>query len=336
MALMCPLNEFISLFVLDLLFMQASQQIPLSVKANRTKISCETLSSFLKDDRSLYYKNNGIALDPNITFSPSMLANAYFFGHPGYGKKYFETENRSPEFIDRWQAAIGTLDDKIVIDVGCGPGNLLAAIGGTPKVLIGTDVSEGALLHAQSLGYTTVLSDAQDSPFIDQCADVVLLNAVMHHSDNFEQVLREAARLVRPGGILVTDMDPQKGAWNFKGLGLFLYQIRYPLYKLLQSDSYKTQEEHILRLATEVHNHQPGEGIDLEVYETVLAELGFDYNIYPHNHFVGREVLDGVVGIPPLRFWLGQWLSGIQPGTKEAGLSIMSVAHQPLREKGCH
>ena len=90
--------------------------------------------------------------------------------------------------------------------------NLLAAIGGHPKVLIGTDVSEGALLHAQKLGYTTVISDAQDLPFIDQCADVVLLNAVMHHSDNAEGVLREAARLVRPGGILITDMDPQKGA----------------------------------------------------------------------------------------------------------------------------
>lgn len=128
-----------------------------------------------------------------------MLANVYFFGHPKYGNKYFETENQSPDFIDRWESAIGILDDKIVIDVGCGPGNLLAAIGGHPKVLIGTDVSEGALLQAQKLGYTTVISDAQDLPFIDQCADVVLLNAVMHHSDNAEEVLREAARLVRPG-----------------------------------------------------------------------------------------------------------------------------------------
>jgi ubiquinone/menaquinone biosynthesis C-methylase UbiE len=311
--------------------MQTSQQTSLDAESFFKKESREILAPFLKDDRQLYYKNNGIALDPNITFSPSMLANAYFFGHPSYGKKYFETENRSPEFIDRWQAAIGTLDDKIVIDVGCGPGNLLAAIGGTPKVLIGTDVSEGALLQAQKLGYTTVLSDAQDVPLIDQCADVVLLNAVMHHSDDFEKVLREAARLVRPGGLLVTDMDPQKGAWNFKGLGLFLYKIRYPVYKFLQSDSYKTQEEHILRLITEVHNHQPGEGIDVAIYETVLSQLGFDYKVCPHNHFIGREVLDGIVGQPPLRFWLGQWLSGIQPGTKESGLSIMCVAHQPIK-----
>jgi SAM-dependent methyltransferase len=301
-------------------------QASLETKHFCIKATLDILTPFLKDDRLIDCKNNGIALDPSVKFSPSMLANAYFFGHPSYGKKYFETENRSPEFIDRWQTAIGSLDDQIVIDIGCGPGNVLAAIGGHPKILIGTDVSEGALLHAQTLGYTTVLSDAQNLPFIDQCADVVLLNAVMHHSDRPEDVLREAARLVRPGGILVTDMDPQKGAWNFKGLGLFLYNIRYPLYKLLQSDSYKTQEEHILRLATEVHNHQPGDGIDVKLYETILSELKFDYKICPHNHFIGGEALAGSVGQPPLRFWLGQWLSGIQSGTQASGLSIMSVA----------
>jgi SAM-dependent methyltransferase len=283
---------------------------------------------FVRSDRNLHLNDDGIAIDPYIQHSLSMLANGYFFGHPVYGKKYFETENRSPEFIDRWSAAIGTLDDKIVIDVGCGPGNLLASLGGKPKTLIGLDISHGALQVAQTLGYQTILADVQDIPLVSECADVVMLNAVMHHSDDAEKVLREAARLVRPGGILVTDMDPQKGAWDFKGLGLLLYQIRYPLYKLMRSSSYKTQEEDILRLATEVHNQQPGAGIELNLYETVLTEMGFDFKVCPHNHFVGREVLEGKVGQAPLRFRLGQWLSGINPGTREAGLSVMCVARK--------
>ncbi len=281
---------------------------------------------FVLPDRNLYLDDDGIAIDPYIQHSLSMLANAYFFGHPVYGKKYFDTENRSPEFIDRWQAAIGTLDDKIVIDVGCGPGNLLASLGGKPKMLIGLDISPGALQVAKTLGYQPILADVQNLPLVSECADVVMLNAVMHHSDDAEKVLREAARLVRPGGLLVTDMDPQKGAWDFKGLGFLLYHIRYPLYKLLGSSSYKTQEEDILRLATEVHNRQPGDGIALSLYETVLTELGFDFKVCPHNHFVGREVLAGNVGQAPLRFQLGQWLSGIQPGTREAGLSVMCMA----------
>ncbi len=284
------------------------------------------LVSFISSDRQIYTNKDGISIDPEIRYSPSMLANAYFFTHPIYGKKYFDTENRSPEFIDRWRAAIGTLDDKVVIDVGCGPGNLVASLGGNPTMLIGLDISYGALQLAKTLGYLTLLADVQDLPLVSECADVVMLNAVMHHSDDPEKVLREAARLVRPGGILVTDMDPQKGAWDFKGLGLLLYQLRYPLYKLLHSSSYKTQEEHVLRLATEVHNQQPGAGIELSLYETVLSKLGFEVKVCPHNHFVGRDALEGWVGKAPLRFRLGQWLSGIKPGSREAGLSVMCIA----------
>ena len=307
-----------------------SDQISTHGQANHTDSLSDFFTPFLICDRPIHYRNDGIAMDVEIKYSPSMLANAYFFGHPIYGQKYFETENRSPEFIDRWQAAIGTLDDKVVIDIGCGPGNLLAAIGGKPKVLIGTDISEGALLNAQKLGYATMLADAQDMPLIDRCADVVMLNAVMHHSDNMELVLREAARLVRPGGLLITDMDPQKGAWDFKGLGLFLYQLRYPLYKLMNSNSYKTQEEHTFRLVTEVHNQQPGNGIELELYTKVLSEMGFDYKVCPHNHFVGQDVLDGTVGNLPPRFWWGQFLSGITPGSRRSGLSVMCVAYLPV------
>lgn len=305
----------------------------IAVDRTQSKTQSASLDSnhpFIRSDRKLQIDDHGVAIDPYICYSQSMLANAYFFGHPVYGEKYFKTENRSPEFIDRWQAAIGTLDDKIVIDVGCGPGNLLASLGGKPKMLIGLDISHGALRVAQTLGYQTILADVQDLPLVSGCADVVMLNAVMHHADDMETVLREAARLVRPGGLLVTDMDPQKGAWDFKGIGLLLYRMRHPLYKLLRSKRYKTQEEDLLRLATEVHNQQPGAGIELSLYDSVLSEAGFDYQVCPHNHFLGREVLEGKVGKTPLRFWLGQWLSGIQPGTSKSGLSVMCVGRRKL------
>ena len=61
-----------------------------------------------------------------------MRANADFFGHELYRGKYLKTENCSQAFGERWQAAIGSWDDKIAIDIGCGPGNLYATIGGTP------------------------------------------------------------------------------------------------------------------------------------------------------------------------------------------------------------
>jgi 2-polyprenyl-3-methyl-5-hydroxy-6-metoxy-1,4-benzoquinol methylase len=79
-------------------------------------------------------------------WSPGMLANSSFFGDPEFGLKYFQLENSSQAFGRRWQAAIGNWDDKIVIDVGCGPGNLYAAVGGAPRSILGIDISHGALL----------------------------------------------------------------------------------------------------------------------------------------------------------------------------------------------
>ncbi|GAX44085.1 type 11 methyltransferase [Tolypothrix sp. NIES-4075] len=58
-------------------------------------------------------------------------------------------------------------------------------------------------------------------------ADIVVANATVNHCDDMGRILREAARLVRPGGLLFTDQDPQRSAWNFKGFGLFLRDIRY-------------------------------------------------------------------------------------------------------------
>ncbi|WP_373547210.1 hypothetical protein [Chamaesiphon sp.] len=86
-------------------------------------------------------------------WTQGMRANADFFGHELYRDKYLQTENCSQAFGERWQAAIrqslryanGSWDDKIAIDIGCGPGNLYATIGGTPQVLIGVDISRGAL-----------------------------------------------------------------------------------------------------------------------------------------------------------------------------------------------
>ena len=44
--------------------------MPLDAKTNVAKMNCEILVPFLKDDRLIYYKGNGIALDLSITFSP--------------------------------------------------------------------------------------------------------------------------------------------------------------------------------------------------------------------------------------------------------------------------
>jgi ubiquinone/menaquinone biosynthesis C-methylase UbiE len=274
---------------------------------------------------------------PNWT--QGMRANADFFGHESYREKYLKTENCSKAFGERWQAAIrqgqryanGSWNDKIAIDVGCGPGNLYATIGGTPQVLIGVDISRGALEQAQQLGYTPLLADAHQIPLVDNCADVVTLNAVLHHCDDMVAVLTEAARLVCPGGLLITDEDPQQTAWNHKGLGLLVNEARkqFPMYWLPgRASLYRSKQARALRLATEIHNRQPGDGVTPDLYHDTLAPRGFEIELYPHNHGVGAELFAGNYGRSPLKYTVAQRLSGMNPHSPEAAQSLMCIARK--------
>lgn len=283
------------------------------------------IEQYVAEDTELDLQKD-IPTCPIPVFTKGMQANSDFFGHPQWGREYFENSHRTETFKARWCAAMGSWDGKIVVDIGCGPGNVYATIGGSPKLLIGVDISRGALEMAREIGYTPILADAHHLPFIDGFADIVVANATVHHCDDMGKILREAARLVRPGGMLFTDQDPQRSAWNFKGLGLFLRDIRYPLYWLTRSKYYIPPEKRNARWRTEVNNQRPGDGITPELYYQVLEPLGFEVNLYPHNHDLGAEVLAGNYGRLPWKFRLSQKLSGINPDTPKAAQSIMCIA----------
>jgi len=283
------------------------------------------LTQYLASDCNLNLSQGTIPTCKIPNHSPAIQANSYYFGHSEWAKNYFEACHRDDKFKARWRSAIGSWDNKVVVDIGCGPGNLYASLGGSPQVLIGVDVSYGALEMAQRIGYTPLLADAHHLPFIAGFADVVALNATLHHCDDMAQVLAQAARLVRPGGILVTDHDPQRTGWDYKGIALFLWQMRLPWYRLIKRGGHASAEEQKWSLAGEVH-HKPGDGMTPDLYYQTLEPLGFTVKLYPHNHTVGAEVLQGNYGRAAWKYRFEQRLSGIKPDSPEAALSLMCIA----------
>jgi ubiquinone/menaquinone biosynthesis C-methylase UbiE len=262
--------------------------------------------------------------------TPAIEANSYYFGHPEWAKNYFDACHRDEKFVELWQAVINRWDGLIVVDIGCGPGNVYASLKdhcGEPSLLIGVDVSLGALKMARQVGYTPVLADAHQLPFVSGFADIVMLNACLHHCDDMAKVLAEAARLVRPGGLLITDHDPQLTAYQFRGLGLLLWQMRLPLYRLLKRGGHSTSQEQLWGLATEVH-HKPGDGVTLEMYNRVLKALDFDIELYPHSHEVGAAVLQGNYGYSYWKCRIAQLFSGINPASSKSALSLMCLARR--------
>ena len=293
---------------------------------------CQEIDQYLALDSDLEVLRLGdipTCLSPEL--SPAIQANSYYFDNPEWAKNYFKGCHRYKAFKARWQAAMGSWDDKIVVDIGCGPGNLKASIKGSPGLLIGVDVSRGALKMAQKIGYKPILADAHHLPFIDNFADIVALNATLHHCEDMVKVLTEAARLVRTGGILIIDHDPQLSAWNYKGLGMFLYNIRLPIYQFFLRNIHIRKEERTCMLETEIH-HKPGDGVTPELFHQILDPLGFTVKFYPHNNTGGTEVLQGDYGqTPHWRYRIGQILSGIAPNTPEATLSLMCIATRNIK-----
>jgi SAM-dependent methyltransferase len=265
----------------------------------RAETAGSLLLDYLKPNIKIGWDNQRIPICPIDDWSAGMRANAAFFGHPIYGKKYFATENNSRELGDRWRSACGNWDDKIVVDIGCGPGNLYTVIGGKPRMTIGVDISYGALEQAIDRGYTPILADAHDLPFIDSFADIVMLNATLHHCDRMAEVLAQAARLVRPGGLLVTDEDPLAFKGTYQGLASLIIKARkrFPMYWLPGRSVFDVSPaERELRLKTEIHNSKPGDGVTPALYHETLVPLGFTVQLYPHYHNVGAELFQGRLG----------------------------------------
>ncbi len=139
--------------------------------------------------------------------------------------------------------------------------------------------------------------------------------------------LAEAARLVRPNGLLITDHDPQQTAWHYQGMGLLMWKARLPIYRWMKRGGHTTPEEQFWSLATEVH-HRPGDGVTPDLYHEVLEPLGFHVHLHPHNHSIGADVLQGNYGRSIWKCRLAQRLSGINPDLPESALSLMCIARR--------
>ena len=92
----------------------------------------------------------------------------------------------------------------VLIDVACG-GGLLAGHLPAGYTHVGLDLVEAGLRTAREHGITPVRGDATRLPFADAAADVVVAGEVLEHVADPLAVVREALRVLKPGGTFVLD-----------------------------------------------------------------------------------------------------------------------------------
>jgi ubiquinone/menaquinone biosynthesis C-methylase UbiE len=96
-----------------------------------------------------------------------------------------------------------------LLDVGCGTGVLTRALARLPgsEAVIGIDTAPSLLVRARALAadlpnVTFLEGDARALPVDDDAVDAIVFDSTFSHVPGTERVVAEAARVLRPGGLL--------------------------------------------------------------------------------------------------------------------------------------
>jgi ubiquinone/menaquinone biosynthesis C-methylase UbiE len=95
--------------------------------------------------------------------------------------------------------------DARVLELGCGTGLILARVAEVAKEAVGIDLSEGMAQRAKDRGLDVHIGSVCDLPFEDGQFDLAYSFKVLAHVPDIDSAVREATRVIRPGGHLLLE-----------------------------------------------------------------------------------------------------------------------------------
>lgn len=115
-------------------------------------------------------------------------------------------------------SALGAGPFDLLVDIGTGTGRMLELFAPRYRRGIGLDLSPAMLAYARAKLERAGLTHAQvrqgdiyDLPLADQTADAVVMHQVLHFLSDPQRAIREAARVLAPGGrLLIVDFAPHE------------------------------------------------------------------------------------------------------------------------------
>jgi SAM-dependent methyltransferase len=113
--------------------------------------------------------------------------------------------------LDQIAAFLPIPADSRILDIGSGVGGFVVACRRRGLRAFGVEpdrIGQGAKITSLQIARKRVTESifasgiGEELPFPDGCFDVVVMNQVVEHVSNQAQVVREAARILRPGGLM--------------------------------------------------------------------------------------------------------------------------------------
>jgi len=112
-------------------------------------------------------------------------------------------EERVKQFFFETEVDPQWCKGKLILDAGCGNGQLSEALTELGATVVGFDYSNSVFTaekHRKSADVHFVHGDLQTPPFDKDSFDLVISNGVLHHTPNTYRTFVEVSKLIKPGG----------------------------------------------------------------------------------------------------------------------------------------
>lgn len=157
----------------------------------------------------------------NIPYRPDDVVTANVAVHSAMAATYNE---REPHFRPENQQKVrGVLEDMSratnrgrLLDFGCGTGFIINLAKDLFDSIDGVDITQAMLDRVDLSSGNIVLHNqrCEDLPFEDGSFDAATAYSFLDHLADYSVILKEAYRVLRPGGIMYADLLPNKRFWD--------------------------------------------------------------------------------------------------------------------------
>lgn len=216
-------------------------------------------------------------IDANVAVHTA-LADTYNTDEP-----HFRPENQR-KVAGRIEALRSRTGGDRLLDLGCGTGFIINLAKAHFSRIDGVDITPAMLAKVDTSGYDIHLHEGrvENLPFEADTFDAATAYSFLDHLENPAEMVREAARVLKPGGELYIDLVPNRHYWQTLSAsdlhGAFnMSEFAMREHRMVTQNDKRVEEEYGIPAETfrAAEPAKEGQGVDPLAFQALAIANGF-------------------------------------------------------------